>query len=53
MAGMHIINDRLYGAFAIENQTGHCLHAYSAGFNHPITGEETIIQTEYPAWAKF
>lgn len=53
MAGMHIINDRLYGAFAVENQIGHCLHAYSAGFNHPITGEETIIQTEYPAWAKF
>lgn len=53
MAGMHIINDRLYGAFAIENQTGHCLHAYSAAFKHPVTGEETIIQTEYPAWAKF
>jgi 23S rRNA pseudouridine1911/1915/1917 synthase len=53
MTGMHIINDRLYGAFAIENQTGHCLHAYSAAFKHPVTGEETIIQTEYPAWAKF
>lgn len=53
MAGMHIINDRLYGAFAVENQIGHCLHAYSAGFNHPITGEDVIIQTEYPAWAKF
>ena len=53
MAGMHIINDRLYGAFAIENQIGHCLHAYSAKFNHPITGEETIIQTAYPSWANF
>ena len=53
MAGMHIINDRLYGAFAIENQIGHCLHAYSAKFNHPITGEETLIQTAYPSWANF
>lgn len=53
MAGMHIINDRLYGAFAIEDQIGHCLHAYSAEFKHPVTGEDVIIQTEYPAWAKF
>ena len=29
-AGMHIINDTLYGAFAVENQTGHFLHAVSA-----------------------
>lgn len=53
MAGMHIINDRLYGAFAIENQNGHCLHAYSAEFRHPVTGETAIIQTQYPQWARF
>lgn len=53
MAGMHIINDRLYGAFAIENQSGHCLHAYSAEFRHPVTGEKVIIQTPYPDWAQF
>lgn len=51
MAGMHIINDRLYGAFAIENQIGHCLHAYSAEFIHPAKGEKVIIQTSYPQWA--
>ena len=27
LAGFHIVNDRLYGAFAVENQTGHGLHA--------------------------
>lgn len=52
MAGMHIINDRLYGAFAVENQIGHCLHAYSAEFLHPITGERTIIETRLPDWAR-
>lgn len=52
MAGMHIINDRLYGAFAVENQIGHCLHAYSAEFLHPVTGERTIIETRLPDWAR-
>lgn len=51
MAGMHIINDRLYGAFAVENQIGHCLHAYSAEFTHPLTDDKVIIQTQYPGWA--
>jgi 23S rRNA pseudouridine1911/1915/1917 synthase len=51
IAGMHIINDRLYGAFAVENMTGHCLHSLSAKFKHPATGETTIIQTQYPKWA--
>lgn len=52
LAGMHIINDRLYGAFAIENQTGHCLHALAAKFTHPITGTPTEIRTPYPPWAR-
>ncbi len=51
LAGMHIINDRLYGAFAIENQIGHCLHAYAIEFIHPISGEKVIIKTPYPKWA--
>lgn len=51
-AGMHIVNDRLYGAFAIEKQTGHCLHALAASFAHPITGEPTEIRTALPAWAR-
>ena len=51
MAGMHIINDRLYGAFAVEGFEGHALHALAAKFKHPITGEEMEIRTPYPKWA--
>lgn len=51
LAGMHIVNDRLYGAFAVENQTGHCLHALAARFKHPTSGEDTEIRTPRPAWA--
>ena len=51
IAGMHIINDRLYGAFAVENQIGHCLHSLAASFLHPTSGTETEIRTNYPAWA--
>jgi 23S rRNA pseudouridine1911/1915/1917 synthase len=50
-AGMHIINDTLYGAFAVENQTGHFLHALSAKFKHPISGDDVEIRTELPNWA--
>lgn len=50
-AGIHIINDRLYGAFAIENQTGHCLHALRAAFRHPATAEPCVISTPIPRWA--
>ena len=53
LAGMHIVNDRLYGAFAVENQVGHCLHALSAAFRHPASGDETEIRTELPPWARF
>ena len=53
MAGMHIINDRLYGAFAIENQIGHCLHALRASFLHPNTDAPTTISTSFPDWAAF
>lgn len=53
LAGMHIINDRLYGAFAVENQSGHCLHALAAAFRHPTSGLETEIRTAYPSWAGF
>jgi 23S rRNA pseudouridine1911/1915/1917 synthase len=52
LAGLHIVNDRLYGAFAVENQIGHCLHAYAAKFKHPATGEEITIKTDLPPWAK-
>ena len=51
LAGMHIVNDRLYGAFAVENQIGHCLHALAARFRHPLSGDETEIRTPFPPWA--
>ena len=51
LAGMHIINDRLYGAFAVENMTGHALHALAARFRHPVSGDEMEIRTPYPQWA--
>ena len=51
LAGMHIVNDRLYGAFAVENQRGHCLHALAAVFRHPATGELVEIRTALPVWA--
>ena len=51
-AGMHIVNDRLYGAFAVESMKGHCLHALSAKFRHPTTGEEVTIATPRPEWAR-
>ena len=50
LKGIHIVNDRLYGAFAIENMTGHCLHALSATFRHPTTGETITVATRRPAW---
>ncbi len=52
LAGIHIVNDRLYGAFAVERMTGHALHALSAAFVHPESGEPMEIRTEYPAWAR-
>ena len=52
LAGMHIVNDRLYGAFAVENQQGHCLHALAAAFAHPVSGDSVEIRTAYPDWAK-
>lgn len=51
LAGMHIVNDRLYGAFAVEGQVGHCLHALGAKFVHPVSGDPVDIQTPYPPWA--
>lgn len=51
-AGMHIVNDRLYGGFAVEGQEGHCLHALAAKFVHPVSGIETEIRTPYPKWAE-
>jgi len=53
LAGMHIVNDRLYGAFAVENQTGHCLHALAAKFTHPASGDDMEIRTPLPDWARF
>lgn len=52
LAGMHIVNDRLYGAFAVENQVGHCLHAFSARFLHPVSGDEMELRTDYPRWTR-
>ena len=52
IAGMHIVNDRLYGAFAVEKQTGHCLHALSAEFTHPVSGDPVVIRTALPDWAR-
>lgn len=51
LAGLHIVNDRLYGAFAVENQKGHCLHALAASFMHPVSGNPVEIRTPYPSWA--
>ena len=51
LAGLHIVNDRLYGAFAVENQTGHCLHALAAAFTHPTSGDPVEIRTALPDWA--
>ena len=53
MAGLHIVNDRLYGAFAVENQSGHCLHALAAKFDHPDSGTPVEIRTPTPSWADF
>ncbi len=52
LSGLHIVNDRLYGAFAVENQVGHCLHAWAASFKHPVTGEPLRIETPRPSWAQ-
>jgi 23S rRNA pseudouridine1911/1915/1917 synthase len=52
LAGMHIINDRLYGAFAVEDWQGHALHALAAKFEHPLTGDAMEIRTPYPSWAQ-
>lgn len=52
-AGMHIVNDRLYGAFAVEGMAGHRLHALAAELNHPATGERIKIATPTPPWAAF
>ena len=51
LAGLHIVNDRLYGGFAVENQCGHCLHALAASFAHPASGDPVEIRTPYPDWA--
>ena len=50
-AGMHIINDTLYGAFAVEGQIGHALHSLSATIEHPSTGQLITISTKLPKWA--
>lgn len=51
-AGLHIVNDRLYGAFAVEGQDGHCLHALAATFRHPVSGDDMEIRTPYPDWGQ-
>lgn len=52
MAGLHIVNDTLYGASAVEGMTGHRLHALSATFTHPATGKKKTIATPVPNWAR-
>lgn len=51
IAGMHIVNDRTYGAFAVEGQVGHCLHSLSATFAHPVSGATTTVSVRPPSWA--
>lgn len=51
IAGMHIVNDRAYGAFAVEGQVGHCLHSLSATFAHPASGARTTVAVRPPSWA--
>jgi 23S rRNA pseudouridine1911/1915/1917 synthase len=51
-AGLHVVNDRLYGAFAVEGMGGHCLHALAASFRHPVSGDEMEIRTPYPDWGQ-
>ena len=48
---IHIVNDRIYGAFAVEDMRGHALHALSARFIHPKSGVETVVSTPLPSWA--
>ena len=50
-AGMHIVNDTLYGAFPCEGMKGHALHSLSARFIHPETGKETVVSAPPPLWA--
>ena len=52
MAGLHIINDRLYGAFAVEGMVGHALHALSATFVHPSSSQRITVSTPLPQWAR-
>ena len=52
LVGMHIVNDRLYGAFAVEGQSGHCLHALAAAFRHPVSDDPMEIRTPLPVWAR-
>ena len=40
------------GQIAVENQTGHCLHALAAAFTHPTSGDPVEIRTSLPAWAR-
>ncbi len=51
MAGMHIVNDRLYGGFAVEGMVGHRLHALAASFRHPVSGDPVELRTRLPEWA--
>ena len=51
-ADLHIVNDRLYGAFAVDGQVGHCLHALAAAFRHPVSGDDMEIRTPYPDWGQ-
>lgn len=51
LAGLHIVNDRLYGAFAVEGMKGHFLHALAASFLHPASGGQCEIRTRLPPWA--
>jgi len=51
LAGLHIVNDRLYGGFAVEGMAGHCLHAWTAAFRHPVSGDPCELRTRLPAWA--
>ena len=37
---------------AVENMTGHCLHALAAKFRHPASGDPMDLRTPSPPWAR-
>lgn len=49
LAGMPIVNDRLYGGTPVPGRGRHYLHAFSAEFTHPVSGLPCRIEAP-PGW---